>query len=116
MFPGITGDCENCAETSNHHSAIFDLLKHFPAAHSLFLIVWAYEPVGAEPERPPPTPPAGTMTSFWKKVPRRRDGEPSAHISSSRYIAPKVERRLQVAETQVRASNFVIISKQLTQY
>ncbi|CAG9971563.1 unnamed protein product [Clonostachys byssicola] len=44
------GDCEKCAETSNHHGAIFDLLKHFPAAGTLFLIDWAYEPVGADPD------------------------------------------------------------------
>ncbi|KAK7226123.1 hypothetical protein V2G26_014126 [Clonostachys chloroleuca] len=46
--------CDDCVrfrkETTNHHDGIFDLLDNFPAARSLFLIDWAYEPVGTNPD------------------------------------------------------------------
>ncbi|VUC27098.1 unnamed protein product [Clonostachys rosea] len=47
------GGCEKCekyAEALNYHRPVLSLLNEFPAVRSLFLVDWAYEPVGAGPD------------------------------------------------------------------
>ncbi|CAH0026620.1 unnamed protein product [Clonostachys rhizophaga] len=43
-------DCEEYAVTFRPHNGIYDLLDEFVGVRSLFLIDWAYESVGTEPD------------------------------------------------------------------
>ncbi|CAH0049535.1 unnamed protein product [Clonostachys solani] len=54
--PRCKGPCAGCEdvetynEAVNYHHPVYELLAQFPAVRTLFLIDWAYEPVGAGPD------------------------------------------------------------------